>query len=144
MIFDRTTQYSNGQAVTATAASTNVIDHLAAGIPYGSSTAVARDLGTGPEVPLLVQVTETFAGLTSLQVSYQTSDTENFAAPETVVSTAAVPVAELKAGYQFAIAQIPFKARKRYSRLNYTVAGTGTAGKLTAGVVAAVQKNPVG
>ncbi|WP_338575713.1 Bbp16 family capsid cement protein [Brevundimonas olei] len=144
MIFDRTTQYSNGQAVTATAASTNVIDHLAAGIPYGSSTPVARDLGVGPEVPLLVQVTETFTGATSVQVSYQTSDASNFASPETVVSTAAVPVADLKAGYQFAIAQIPFKARKRYSRLNFTVDGTATAGKITAGIVAAVQQNPVG
>lgn len=143
MIFDRTTQYSNGQAVTATAASTNVIDHLAAGIPYGSSTALTRDLGVGPEVPLLVQVTETFAGVTSVQVSYQTSDTENFASPDTVVSTAAVPVADLKAGYQFAIDQIPFRARKRYSCLNYTVAGAGTAGKITAGVVAAAQKNPL-
>jgi len=144
MIFDRTTQYSNGQAVTATAASTNIIDHLAAGIPYGSSTPVARDLGVGPEVPLLVQVTEAFTGATSVQVSYQTSDASNFASPETVVSTAAVPVADLKAGYQFAIAQIPFKARKRYSRLNFTVDGTATAGKITAGIVAAVQKNPVG
>lgn len=144
MIFDRTTQYSNGQAFTATAASTNVIDHLAAGIPYGSSTALTRDLGVGPDVPLLIQVTETFTGLTSVQVTYQTSDVENFGSGvDNVVSTAVVPVADLKAGYQFSIDQIPFRARKRHSRLNYTVVGTGTAGKITAGVVAANQRNPL-
>lgn len=144
MIFDRTTQYSNGQAFTATAVSTNVIDHLAAGIPYGSSVALTRDLGVGPEVPILVQVTETFTGLTSVQVTYQTCDAEGFGSGvDNVISTAAVPVAELKAGYQFSIDQIPFKSRKRYSRLNYTVVGTGTAGKITSGAVAAVQKNPL-
>ncbi|MFC5373972.1 Bbp16 family capsid cement protein [Brevundimonas faecalis] len=144
MIFDRTTQYSNGQAFTATAVSTNVIDHLAAGIPYGSSAALTRDLGTGPEVPILVQVTTTFTGLTSLAVTYQTSDVENFGSGvDNVVTTAAVPAADLKAGYQFAIDQIPYKARKRYSRLNYTVVGTGTGGAITAGAVAAVQKNPL-
>ncbi|WP_292229325.1 Bbp16 family capsid cement protein [Brevundimonas sp.] len=144
MIFDKTLQYSAAQAVTATAASTNVIDHLAAGIPYGSSVPLTRDLGVGPEVPLLVQVVEAFAGATTVQVSYQTSDAENFGSGvDTVVSSGAVPVADLKPGFQFAIDQIPYKARKRYSRLNFTVAGAGTAGKITAGIVAAVQKNPL-
>lgn len=144
MIFDRTLQYSNGQAFTATAVSTNVIDHQAAGIPYGASAALTRDLGVGEEVPILVQVTETFTGLTSVAVTYQTCDAEGFGSGvDSVVTTAAIPVADLKAGYQFAIDQIPFRARKRYSRLNYTVAGTGTAGKITAGVVAANQRNPL-
>lgn len=144
MIFDATNIYSKAQAFTATAASTNVIDHLAVGIPYGSSIALARDMGTGPEVPLLIQVVESFTGLTSVQASYQTSDVSDFSSGvETIVSSGVIPLAELKAGYQFSIDAIPYKARKRYSRLNYTVAGTGTAGKVTAAIVAAVQKNPL-
>lgn len=144
MIFDAQTKFSNAQAVTATAVSTNVIDLGAAGIPYGSSTALTRDQGVGEDIPLLVQVVTTFATLTSLTVSVQTSVDEAFTSPVTVLASQAIPVASLVAGYTFNIDSLPERTRLRYVRLNYTVAGSNaTAGAVTAGIVAARQNNPL-
>ncbi|WP_374387080.1 Bbp16 family capsid cement protein [Brevundimonas sp.] len=143
MIFDAQTRFSNAQAVTSTAASTNTIDLLAAGIPYGASAAVARDQGVFG-IPLHIQVVESFATLTSLTVSVQTDDNDAFSSATTVIATQAIPAADLTAGYVFNIGEIPLKTRERYLRLNYTVAGSSaTAGKITAGIVAASQRNPL-
>lgn len=131
MIFDLTNKFSSEQAVTATAASTNVVD---LGV-------TSRDIGIGEVIPVWVGVDVDFAGLTSLQVSVQTDDTENFASAVTVVQTGAVLLADLKAGYEFAIQSIPKNVLGRYVRVNYTVVGTGTAGTITAGVTAGNQQN---
>lgn len=131
MIFDLTNKFSSEQAVTATAASTNVVD---LGV-------TSRDIGIGEVIPVWVGVDVDFAGLTSLQVSVQTDDAENFASAVTVVQTGAVLLADLKAGYEFAIQSIPKNALGRYVRVNYTVVGTGTAGTITAGVTAGNQQN---
>ena len=61
MIIDKTNMFSEEQAVTATAASANIVD-----------LGVSRDVGRGTGVPLLVQVTEAFDELTSLTVTVQT------------------------------------------------------------------------
>ena len=45
MIFDKTLQFSDQQAITATAVSTNVIDLLPTGTVYGHAAALLRDLG---------------------------------------------------------------------------------------------------
>ena len=58
MIMDRTLLFSDGQAVTATAASTNVVDLGATGTVYGASSPVVRDIGNGTDVDLLVTVTQ--------------------------------------------------------------------------------------
>lgn len=130
MIFDNTLKFSSDQAVTATAVSENVIDLGVSG----------RDIGIGTEVPLRVAVTSDFAGLTSLQVTVQTSDSES-TGYEDVISTSAVDVGSLKAGYAFNINQVPKGVLGRYVRLNYTVAGTGTAGTVNAGITAGNQNN---
>lgn len=145
MIFDTQTRFSNAQAVTASAASTDTIDLLAAGIPYGSSTPLARDQGvTSGEVPLLIQVVQNFAALTSLVVSVQTDDNPGFTSQTTVLASQAIPLAALRAGYQFNIPALPEGTVERYVRLFYTVAGSNaTAGQITAGIVAARQKNPL-
>lgn len=144
MIFDAQSKFSKAQAVTASAASTNVIDLGAAGTPYGSSTALSRDQGIGEKVPLRIQVVAPFATLTSLKVAVQTSVDEAFTSPITVLETEAIVAASLVAGYQFNIDSFPLKTSARYVRLYYTVAGSNaTAGAITAGVVAANQQNPV-
>lgn len=144
MIFDAQTKFSTAQAITAAAASTNIIDLGAAGIPYGASAALSRDLGVGGEVPLRIQVVEKFLTLTNLKVAVQTSVDEAFTSPITVLETEAIPVASLLAGYQFNIDRFPLKTANRYVRLYYTPTGTtATAGKVTAGVVVANQQNPV-
>lgn len=141
MIFDAQTRFSNAQAVTASAASTNVIDLMAAGIPYGNDVALSRDLGIF-NIPLRIQVTTAFATLTSLKVAVQTDDNSSFSSATTVLETEAIAAAALVAGYQFNIDSFPLKTSERYVRLYYTVAGSdATAGKITAGVVAANQQD---
>lgn len=120
------TLFSNAQAVTATGASTNVI-HTAFG--------KLKEISFGTPLPLLIQVVEDFAGCTSVKVAVQTSATEDFAEVVTLAETAAIPVAELVAGYKFPINFMP-KGNLGYTRLYYTVNGTATAGKIDAGVVA--------
>lgn len=142
MIFDSTALFSDAQAVTATAASTNLIDLKANGTVYGAAAALSRDLGKGNDVPILVQVVETFATLTSLTVTVETDDNASFSSAKTAWTSPAIPAATLVAGYKFPINCLPFGTDERYVRLKYTVAGTdATAGKITAGIVAAVQTN---
>lgn len=143
MIFDAQTRFSNAQAVTASAASTNVIDLGAAGTPYGSSTALSRDQGV-MHIPIHIQVVTAFATLTSLKVAVQVDDNSSFSSATTVLETEAIPAASLVAGYVFNIDSFPLKTNERYVRLYYTVAGSdATAGAITAGVVAAAQRNPL-
>lgn len=143
MIFDSTTQFSKAQVVTTTAASTNVIDLLASGIPYNQSSALKRDFGVGSSVPVQVQVVEAFAGATSVAVAVETDDNSGFSSATEILRTAAIPVASLKAGYAFNIDDIPTGTSEQYLRLNYVVVGTATTGKITAGVVLARQHNPL-
>lgn len=126
MLLDTETLFSDKQAVTATAASTNVI-HTAAG--------KIKEIAFGTPLPLLIQVVEDFAGLTSVKVAVQTAADENFTTPVTLAETAAIPVADLVAGYKFPINFMP-KGNLGYTRLMYTVVGTGTAGRIDAGFVA--------
>jgi hypothetical protein len=142
MIFDAQNLLSDGQAITVTAPSGNVLDLGATGTPLGGAAPLERDLGRSG-VPLAVQVTESFAGLTSLAVAVQVSDDAGFSAPVTVLESGAVPAAELQAGYLYTRDWLPRGSDRRYLRLLYTVAGSAaSAGRVTAGVVAALQQNP--
>lgn len=126
MLFDKETMFSDDQAITTTAVSENVYDFGADGDDYanvGLRRAVIR-----------CQVTEAFAGGTSLQIQIQTGAT---ATPTTVViSSAAIATASLVAGYQFHVSVPLPRKLLRYMRLNYVVVGTMTAGKITAGLMA--------
>lgn len=146
MIFDTQAMFSDQQAVTASARSENVIDLGEMGIPFGSKEAPARDVGKGYDIPLLVQVTEDFAGLTSLEIQIQTSDQSDFSSDVRLhASSGPVPLAKLKAGWKFGVTSIPNAdddGMGRYLSINYVKVGTdATAGKITAGVVAGVQTN---
>jgi len=129
MIMDKTNLFSDDQAITASAVSTNVID-----------LGVSRDIGKGTPVPVLIQVTKDFATLTSLTATIETSETEDFSSSETLATSGAVPVADLVAGRNLAPQFMPIGVQ-RYLRISYTVAGSSaTAGTVTAGVVAAHQQ----
>lgn len=146
MIFDMQSLFSDGQAITDTAGSTNVIDLGAMGVPYGSKEAPARDIGKGHKIPMLVQVVQAFAGLTSLAVSVETSDDPAFGSGvKTHATSGAIPVAKLKAGYKFFPDIVPMAdddGMGRYMRLKYTKVGpSASAGKITAGIVAGIQTN---
>jgi hypothetical protein len=127
MIIDKQNLFSEDQAVTASAVSTNVIDLGAEGT--GTPSPNLKD------AELFVQVTEAFATLTSLTVALQTDSAEGFGTVETVLQSAAIPVASLLVGYKFKLRGLP-EGLSRYVRLNYTVAGSNaSAGKIFAGLV---------
>jgi hypothetical protein len=129
MLFDAKLLMSNAQAITATAASTDIIDR-------GDT----KDVGRAGDIPLLIQVVEAFNTLTSLTIDLQTDDNSGFSTPRSLFQVV-VPLADLKLGYQIPVITLPQKT-ERYLRVNYTVIGTApTLGKVTAGVVAGVQTN---
>jgi hypothetical protein len=146
MIFDNTLLFSDAQAITADAASTNVVDLGATGTPYGASAALVRDIGKGKKIPLSISVTETFNNLTSLVVQLQVDDNSAFSSPKVVAQSGVILAAELIAGNPIVFPDyIPEGANERYLRLYFDVTGTApTTGKITAGVVAARQTNYVG
>lgn len=143
MIFDRTSQFSDGQAIVASARSTNI---RALGGPatlpgpYGGT--LIRDIGPGTEIPLWVGVTQSFNNLTSLSISVQVDDNAAFSSPKTVYTSPTYTLAELQAGAKRNMLPdtIPLGTNEGYVSLFYTVVGTPpTLGKITAGVVAARQ-----
>lgn len=130
MIFDRQTLFSDAQAVTADAASTNVIDlgPIANGI--------VRNVGLGKRIPLVIQVVEDFNNLTSLEVKVQVDSDPAFGSPKDVATTGAIAEADLVPGKRFSIDYVPRDTNERYVRLYYDVTGTApTTGKVTAGIV---------
>lgn len=138
MILDNQTLFSDKQAITATAASTNVID-------LGPiNTGIVRDIGPGKAIPVVAQVTADFAaaGAATLSVALQVDDNSGFASPKTVLTVGPIALATLKAGYQIPLDYIPRGTDERFLRLNYTVAtGPMTAGSITAGVTFGHQTN---
>jgi hypothetical protein len=125
MILDAYNTFSDDQAITASAASTNVINlgPLAA----GNGT---HDIGSGEELHLAIVVGTAFAGATSLQVALETDSDEGFGAPTVVTQTAAIVTADLTKGAIFELI-LPKADYKQYVRTNYTVVG----GPFTAGTV---------
>lgn len=129
MILDSQTLFSDAQAITATAASTNLIDLTA-----------ARDIGKGVVIPLLIQVTEAFNNLTSLTIAIQTDDNASFSSAKTVMSEVVV-LADLVKGRISPMDAIPVGTAERYVRINYTVTGTApSTGKITAGLCMGIDR----
>lgn len=118
MILDADLVFSNKQAVTATAESTNTLD-----------LGVAGD-AIGQELTIHVVVDTAFATLTSLTVSLETS--ANNSTWTTVLSGPAIARASLTKGASIFCVRVP-QGLSRYVRLKYTVGGSNaTAGKVTA------------
>ena len=141
MILDSTLLFSDEQAITATAPSTNHIDLGATGTPYGGSARV-RDIGPGTNIPWFVTVTASFNTLTSLAIELQVDDNDSFSSATTVAS-ASYLLAQLTAGTMLDFPDyVPQGTDERYFRLRYVVTGSNpSTGKLTAGIVAAKQTN---
>jgi len=145
MIFSAQQLFSDDQAVTATAISENVIDLGVRGTPYDAKAALTGDKGLGTKIPLLVQVTTTFATLTSLTFTVETSANADLSSSTVLYSSGAVAAASLVAGYQLPIDVVPNKATGRYLGIRYTVGGSdATAGKITAGITMGNQTNVTG
>lgn len=141
MIFSRALLFSDGQAITGTTASTNVIDLGATGTVIGSASPMVREIGFGTDAEMAVTVTQSFNNLTSMSISLQVDDNAAFTSPTTVFTSPAYTLAQLATGAKYLLPdRLMAGTNERYVRLNYTVTGTApTTGRITAGVVAARQ-----
>ena len=132
MILDKEGLFSDAQAVTATAASTNIID-------LGD----AKDRGVGEPVYLyvIVDTAAASAGSSTVVFTLQTDDNAAFSSATALHATAAIPKATLVAGYEVLKIAIP-STTERYIRMYYTVAVADlTAGAFTAGLTPEIQTN---
>ena len=127
MLLDSQNLFSNAQAITGSAVSENVVVMCEGEVAFGTPK------------PLLIQVVEDFAGATSLTVEIETAPSADFA-EKVVLASATLKASELVAGAQFPINYLP-KGNKGYMRLAYSVEGTATSGKITAGLVAGLSQS---
>ena len=134
MITDKLLMFSEAQAVTDTAASTDVID-------LGPIDGNRRDIGVGYPLEFWVLVNEaaTASGEATVNIQLQTS--ENNSSWTTIYDSGALAKATLTAGKQVVSAKVP-SGVQRYLRVNYSVAtGPLTACKFTAGISLDVDAN---
>lgn len=134
MILDKLLMFSEAQAVTASAASTDVID-------LGPIDGTRRDIGVGYPLELFVNVntTATAAGAATVNIQLQTSpDNSTWT---TLASTSDLALSALTSGKRVWSQKVP-QGVQRYLRINYVV-GTGplTAGAFTAGINLDVDNN---
>lgn len=141
MIVDVENLFSDDQAITVTADSTDYVDFGTPGTPFGQSVALNVDQGKGKPIPVLIQVTETFTGGTDLTVAIEFDNDSGFGSTTVVWESETIPVASLVAGYQFPIYYIPPGTTERYAQIRYTVTGTMSAGQITAGLGIDQQQN---
>jgi len=161
MFLDSLVQLSTAQAVTATAASTNIYDvtgagsgnapNMTGGMTASGATLIGFDIGAGdgiaiPELFWNVNTTFTAGGAATMTIQLQAAPDNGSNAPGTyvtIVQTGAIPVANLTAGTsgQFQIPEISpdmgfGEAMPRFYRVNYLIAtGPMTAGTITTNIV---------
>lgn len=116
-----------GQAVTATAVSTNTID-----------LSQARDIGEGEDlyVQFITDVAATAAGAATVRFEVITSASANLGSPTVIVASGDIPKASLTVGARIELeipAQYLVPLGQRYLGVQYTVStGPLTAGTFTA------------
>lgn len=130
MYIDKHAEFSDAQAVTATAISTNVMDLIS----NASGKNPLRDIGTGQDVYLVIltQAAATDSGSdATLAITLESDSTENLATSPTVhFSTGTLAFAAFSpVGTVLAAVKLPAGSYERYLGVRYTVA----AGPLTAG-----------
>lgn len=133
MIIDAFLQLSSAQAVTASTVSTNTLD-----------LSVARDVGPGEGMSVVVTVDESFATATSVQIQVISSAAIALTSATVLIETPAIVIANLTAGRRPIVIRMPqtivTALGQRYLGLNYVIAGANaTAGKFTANIVHGLQ-----
>lgn len=125
MILSAQQIFSDGQALTASGASTNVLDlGPAAGTVLNAPAALVRDIGKGTPIPIRVQL-DVAAGGTSptLDVALQMDTAEGFPSATTLMTSE--QVAGGAAGDRInSLYILPHEITEQFLRLNYTLGGT--------------------
>jgi len=120
MFIDSQNQFSDAQALTATAVSTNVID-------LGSD----RNLGIGEPMAVVYTIDVALDGTTGDETYVATVQSGSTATPTTVIATTTMTRGDA-AGTKY-VAFLPADTTVgRYLRLNYTLGGTTPTGTITA------------
>ncbi|MBS6032227.1 MAG: hypothetical protein KIB40_03580 [Pantoea sp.] len=134
MILDKLLMFSEAQAVTASAASTDVID-------LGPIDGTRRDIGVGYPLELFVNVNTTAAAAGAATVNIQLQTSPDNSTWTTLASTSDLALSALTSGKRVWSQKVP-QGVQRYLRVNYVV-GTGplTAGAFTAGINLDVDNN---
>lgn len=110
MILDRQNLFSNAQAISAAAVSTDIID-----------LGAARDIGPGEPVTFSVLIQPSSAADATLTATLETSATADFATKKTLLVSGAITGTQLKNGARY-VATVPH-GTQRYLRVSY--AGSG-------------------
>lgn len=139
MIIDANLTFSENQAITATAISTNVVEFPDNDIVPYEAAAMSRNLGAGNEIPLMIQVTEAFNNLTSLTITLESSAAAGLTSSTVHWTSGAIPLASLVAGYKPPNRVLPDGVMLKYLGLRYTVTGTApSTGKVSAALATEV------
>lgn len=131
MITDKLLRFSDAQAITTTAVSTDKAD-----------LSQARDIGEGEDLYAVFTVGTAFAGGTSVNMAIAVADDAALSSNVTTIGmTGPVVTASLTAGSQFTVRLGPLMGStgKRYIGASYTVVGTYTAGTVTVDIVHGIQ-----
>lgn len=131
MITDKFLRFSDAQAITTTAVSTDKID-----------LSQARDIGEGDDLYAVFTVGTAFAGGTSAQFSVVVADDAALTTNVTTIAmTGVITTANLTAASQFIVRLAPLigSLGRRYLGGSYTVVGTMSAGTVTADIVTDIQ-----
>ena len=132
MITDKLLRLSDAQAILGTdLAATDVID-----------LSVARDIGEGTNLYMVVTVITAFTGGTSIDFIVKGSTDATIVTGDTTLgSTGAIALASLTAGAQFVVRINPLigSLGLRYIGAFYDVTGTMTAGTVTTDIVTDIQ-----
>ena len=121
-IIDYENEFSDAQAVTATAASTRYID----------LTNTDPQFAGGIDTLCIVRVDTAFAGGTSIIASLETDDNSSFNSATKVVAGPTVLTAAGVVGKNLLVFNLKDADLEQYIRVKYTVSGTMSAGKVNA------------
>lgn len=122
MILDAQQLFSDAQALTSTAASTNLID-----------LSSDRNIGIGEPMSVLIVVdvaADDADGNETYSVAVQTDDNSSFSSAATL-ATLTITRGDA-AGTRYAFTLPPTESMERYLRLNYTLGGTSPSVTVTA------------
>jgi len=127
MRLDAQNEFSDAQAVTVTALSTNVID-------LGQ---VSPKIMGGEDAYIEVKVGTTFAGGTSLRAVVWTDDTTTVSSGADIISGDVLTVASNQLDAGVTVLRVSLKGLnfQRYLGLQYVVVGTMSAGAIDAAIV---------
>ncbi|CCI77566.1 unnamed protein product [Klebsiella pneumoniae subsp. rhinoscleromatis SB3432] len=131
MFVDAQLEFSDSQAITASAASTNIIDFNPA---FDYNTVIDAGAGEPTFLVVIPGVTFTATGAATLTIELRSYANEDLSDTPTVIfTTTARALSTLVAGKPAAVVALPSAEYKRYLSLYYTVEkGPFTAGTLDA------------